>query len=214
MQDGSAWDPRASTPLASSSTPIYPSSTGASTGPSSHWLASQVLYKALQGLDIVVRNSQMDNCDQRIYLSSFAGLIVARKGKRATQATQGNLAPFANIDQAPVAENPEQVRKLYIVIWGWHIGKIGCSVGRQVNSINQYNYCLVPVQIQKEAGIKWRSKLKKDGVQKLGNAIQSASGEYLMYLVSHTQSVASQLSRWAANSDLEPQLIRELHHHR
>lgn len=161
MPDGSAWDPQASTPIPSSSTPIHPSSIGATTGSSPHWLASHVLCEVLQGLDIIVKISDQDD---RVYLSLFSGLVAARQGKRTTRAQPGRLVPFTDITQATVAANPEQARKLYIVIRGRHLGKIGRCVGKWVNTSNQYDYRLAPVRIQLDnKGTKWRSELQKDG---------------------------------------------------
>lgn len=182
VQDGSAWDPRSSTPLhpsnlaeaatprhdllASSGTPIPASSTGAGTGSSSaHWLASRVLYEALRGLDIVVKNSRSGLLEQRVYLSTLGGLVVAREGKRTTRLKEGNLIPFNDIEQSLVVDNPEKARKLYIVIRGLNVGRIGRCVGKWVNTAQQYDYRLVPVQIQLGSGIKWGSKLEEGGAE-------------------------------------------------
>jgi hypothetical protein len=92
-------------------------------------------------------------------------LIVAREGKHTTRAKEGVIIPFENIEQAAVAENPEKARKLYVVVRGRHVGKIGRCVGKWVNSSNQYDYRLIPVQIRLGSGIKWQSDVQENGVE-------------------------------------------------
>jgi hypothetical protein len=130
-----------------------------------HWLASRVLHDALQGLDIVVKNSQRGILEQRVYLSVLGELIVAREGKRTTRSVEGKLVPFGEIEQVAVAENPEKARKLYIVVRGLNVGKIGRSVGKWVNSSNEYNYRLTPIRIHMKGGGKWESLLEEGGAE-------------------------------------------------
>ncbi|KAF9062071.1 hypothetical protein BDP27DRAFT_1428269 [Rhodocollybia butyracea] len=165
--DGSVGEPRANTasaPTSSSALIHAPSPTGANTDASGHWLATRVLCEALQGLDIVVRNDARNMPEQRVYLTTLAGLIVAREGKRTTRANVGDIIPFSQIKQAntTIAENPEKARKLYIVVRGRHVGKIGRSVGKWVGLSKQYDYRLIPVKIQWNKA-KWDTELEANG---------------------------------------------------
>jgi hypothetical protein len=181
MRDGGAWDRRANTPsnlsgsltplnqtlpLAGSSVADQHSGAGASTEASStHWLASAVLQEALHGVDIVVKNSHKGLLEQRIYLSKMGGLIVAREGKRTTKSAEGNLVPFGEIEQAAIAGNPERARKLFIVVRGPNVSKIGRSVGKWVNTSNQYDFRLAPVQLHMKGAGKWVPHLEETSAE-------------------------------------------------
>jgi hypothetical protein len=103
--------------------------------------------------------------EQRVYLSVLGGMIVAREGKRTTRSVEGKVIPFGEIEQVAVAENSEKARKLYIVVRGANVGKIGRSVGKWVNASNGYDYRLASVQIRMHGAGKWESQLENDGAE-------------------------------------------------